>query len=188
MALPSASEVPTTSPSHGSTSGGHVESYGAYRRKRYVLYHPRLHQPTILDRDVVDKNDDTGRHGPLFRRKTKNKTPRLPGTFPTLVPPPHHPPPEASENAFRSQSAGAMSSRPCVVHVCSQSRWAPCTHVQRATALPMTQHNLPDFLQSLLICPGPRMRTQPRCRRSTRTAQGQGILHLPANREEKRSP
>ena len=40
MALPSASEVPTTSPSHGSTSGGHVESYGAYRRKRYVLAHP----------------------------------------------------------------------------------------------------------------------------------------------------
>ena len=43
MAFPSASEVPTTSPSHGSTSGGHVESYEAYRRKRYVLYHPRLH-------------------------------------------------------------------------------------------------------------------------------------------------
>ena len=48
MAFPSASEVPTTSPSHGSTSGGHVESYGAYRRKRYVLYHPRLHQPIIM--------------------------------------------------------------------------------------------------------------------------------------------
>ena len=46
MALPSASEVPTTSPSHGSTSGGHMESYGAYRRKRYVLYHPRLHHPS----------------------------------------------------------------------------------------------------------------------------------------------
>ena len=47
MALPSASEVPTTSPSHGSTSGGHVKSYGAYRRKRYVLYPPRLqlHHP-----------------------------------------------------------------------------------------------------------------------------------------------
>ena len=45
MALPSASEVPTTSPSHGSTSGGHVESYEAYLRKRYVLYHPRLHHP-----------------------------------------------------------------------------------------------------------------------------------------------
>ena len=29
MAFPSASEVPTTSPSHGSTSGGHVKSYGA---------------------------------------------------------------------------------------------------------------------------------------------------------------
>ena len=46
MALPSASEVPTTSPSHGSTSGGHMESYGAYRRKRYVLSHPRLHHPS----------------------------------------------------------------------------------------------------------------------------------------------
>ena len=45
MAFPSASEVPTTSPSHGSTSGGHMESYGAYRRKRYVLSHPRLHHP-----------------------------------------------------------------------------------------------------------------------------------------------
>ena len=48
MALPSASEVPTTSPSHGSTSGGHMESYGAYRRKRYVLSHPRLHLPCCL--------------------------------------------------------------------------------------------------------------------------------------------
>ena len=45
MALPSASEVPTTSPSHGSTSGGHMESYGAYQRKRNVLAHPRLHLP-----------------------------------------------------------------------------------------------------------------------------------------------
>ena len=42
---PSTSEVPTTSPSHGSTSGGHMESYGVYRRKRYVLSHLRLHQP-----------------------------------------------------------------------------------------------------------------------------------------------
>ena len=49
MALPSASEVPTTSPSHGSTSGGHMESYGAYRRKRYVLSHPRLHHPRCSD-------------------------------------------------------------------------------------------------------------------------------------------
>ena len=50
MAFPSASEVPTTSPSHGSTSGGHMESYGAYRRKRYVLSHPRLqlHHPYPL--------------------------------------------------------------------------------------------------------------------------------------------
>ena len=47
MAFPSASEVPTTSPSHGSTSGGHVESYEAYRRKRYVLTHPGLHQPAV---------------------------------------------------------------------------------------------------------------------------------------------
>ena len=45
MALPSASEVPTTSPSHESTSGGHMESYGAYQRKRNVLAHPRLHLP-----------------------------------------------------------------------------------------------------------------------------------------------
>ena len=29
MAFPSASEVPTTSPSHGSTSGGHMESLEA---------------------------------------------------------------------------------------------------------------------------------------------------------------
>ena len=45
MALPSASEVPTTPPSHGSTSGGHMESYEAYGRKRYVLSHPGLHHP-----------------------------------------------------------------------------------------------------------------------------------------------
>ena len=45
MALPSASEVPTTSPSHESTSGGHMESYGAYQRKRYVLAHPGVHLP-----------------------------------------------------------------------------------------------------------------------------------------------
>ena len=45
MAFPSPSEVPITFPSHGSTSGGHMESYGAYRRKRYVLVHPRLHLP-----------------------------------------------------------------------------------------------------------------------------------------------
>ena len=44
MAFPSTSAVPSTSPSHGSTSGGHMESYGAYRRKRYVLSHPRVHE------------------------------------------------------------------------------------------------------------------------------------------------
>ena len=52
MAFPSASEVPTTSPSHGSTSGGHVESYEAYLRKRYVLYHPRLHHPKSSFSDI----------------------------------------------------------------------------------------------------------------------------------------
>ena len=41
MALPSASEVPTTSPSHGSTSGGHVKSYGAYAIPRFRYVHAR---------------------------------------------------------------------------------------------------------------------------------------------------
>ena len=42
MALPSASDAPTTSPSHGDTSSVHGESPRPIPEKRYVLAHPRL--------------------------------------------------------------------------------------------------------------------------------------------------
>ena len=40
MALPSTSEVPTTPPSHGSTSGGHMASYGVYAKKTLRFVSP----------------------------------------------------------------------------------------------------------------------------------------------------
>ena len=44
-AYPIASGAPTTSPSHGDTSSVHGESPRVIPEKRYVLFHPRVHQP-----------------------------------------------------------------------------------------------------------------------------------------------
>ena len=44
-AYPIASDAPTTSPSHGDTSSVHGESPRVIPEKRYVLVHPRVHQP-----------------------------------------------------------------------------------------------------------------------------------------------
>ena len=53
MAFPSASEVPTTSPSHGSTSCGHMKSYGAYRGKPGLRFVPPSPAPPLAVVPVV---------------------------------------------------------------------------------------------------------------------------------------
>ena len=62
MAFPSASDAPTTSPSHGNTSCSvHGESPRPIPEKCYFLYHPRLHLPTTVESHQTLTEVDTDR-------------------------------------------------------------------------------------------------------------------------------